>query len=225
MWPRTIHAFSFLFFFFLYHHRERYNENVLSRKGRWKLSSYFTVLIMTNRADFTISLLISKRSSARFVSFRNRFQPIRPSFLRNWSIEQFHPLIRLNREYRDNDGIKNEKKKKKRGTSYGWIIIELFDDLTANDVSTFCNVKKRLSDTWYARLSTRDAIVYFYTRKFVAPLLVAKRIRISSRIWKEAFVHATHIPYIVSIEMSCALSFAIFFSLFLRLIFVHEKIN
>lgn len=224
MWPRTIHAFSFLSFFFLYHHRERYNENVLSRKGRWKLSSYFTVLIMTNRADFTISLLISKRSSARFVSFRNRFQPIRPSFLRNWSIEQFHPLIRLNREYRDNDGIKNEKKKKTR-----YILRMDHNRIIRWSNCQWCidilQRKKRLSDTWYARLSTRDAIVYFYTRKFVAPLLVAKRVRISSRIWKEAFVHATHIPYIVSIEMSCALLFAIFFSLFLRLIFVHEKIN
>ena len=66
------------------------------REGGWKLSGCFMVLIMTNRADFTISLLISKQSSAlRFVS-----QSFRPSFLRNWSIEQFppmfHPLIRLN---------------------------------------------------------------------------------------------------------------------------------
>lgn len=43
------------------------------------------------------------------------------------------------------------KRKKKRGTSYGWIIIELFDDLTANDVSTFCNVKKD-----YQTLDMRD---------------------------------------------------------------------
>lgn len=107
----------FSFSFFLYHRREWYKrENVLSRKGRWKLSGCFMVLIMTNRADFTISLLISKQSSAlrNFVS-----QSFRPSFLRNWSIEQFppmfHPLIRLNiGNIAITMKLKVEKKKKKR---------------------------------------------------------------------------------------------------------------
>lgn len=101
-WPRTIHArfffLSLFLFFFCIITANDTKERMFfhEREGGWKLSGCFMVLIMTNRADFTISLLISKQSSAlRFVS-----QSFRPSFLRNWSIEQFppmfHPLIRLN---------------------------------------------------------------------------------------------------------------------------------
>lgn len=57
------------------------------------------------------------------------------------------------------------------------------------------NVKKIIGHLIRAIVDTtqyKTRWKYIFTRKFIAPLLVAKRVRISSRIWKEAFVYATY---------------------------------